>query len=99
MSAQADEPIVKVRARAVFEGLVQGVFFRANTKRCADSLGLTGWVRNRQDGTVEAVFEGEEEKVKEAIEWCASKQPYAQVEQKRVDFSTPTGEFERFTVR
>ena len=99
LSAQAIALRVKVRAHVIFEGLVQGVFFRANAKRCADSLRLTGWVRNRPDGTVEAVFEGEEERVKEAIEWCASRQPYAQVEQKREDISAPSGEFESFTVR
>lgn len=89
---------MKVRAYVVFEGLVQGVFFRANTKRCADSHGLTGWVRNMSDGRVEAVFEGEEEKVRDAIEWCATRQPYAKVESKKVEFSRATGEFDSFTV-
>jgi acylphosphatase len=68
------------------------VFFRANTKACADSLGLAGWVRNRSDGAVEAVFEGEEDAVKQAIEWCANEQPYARVESKVVDYSAPAGE-------
>ena len=81
-----------MRARVVFSGRVQGVFFRANTKACADSLGLAGWVRNRSDGTVEAVFEGEEDAVKQAIEWCAHEQPYARVESKTVDYSAPAGE-------
>jgi len=90
---------VRVRARVVFEGLVQGVFFRANTKECADALHLTGWVRNRHDGSVEAMFEGEEEKVKEAIEWCATKQRMAQVEKKTVEFSETRDEFSDFQVR
>jgi acylphosphatase len=89
---------VKVRAHVVFEGLVQGVFFRANAQRCARSLGLTGWVRNRADGTVEAVFEGEEEAVREAVEWCATGQPHAEVKSKRVDMSAPTGEFDEFRI-
>lgn len=90
---------VKKRAHVVFEGLVQGVFFRANTKKCADSLGLTGWVRNRHDGSVEAVFEGEEEKVLQAIEWCATKQPYARVSKKTIEMSSATDEFDCFSVR
>lgn len=98
-SAQDDASDVKVRARVVFEGLVQGVFFRANTKRCADSLGLTGWVRNKLDGTVEAVFEGEEARVREAIEWCEAKQPYANVEAKTVEFSDPLDDTDGFNVR
>ncbi len=90
---------VKVRAHVFFEGLVQGVFFRANTKKCADSFGLTGWVRNTYDGRVEALFEGEEEKVRQAIEWCASKQPHAVVEGKEVSYSEPKDEFEDFAIR
>lgn len=87
-----------VRAHVVFEGIVQGVFFRANTQKCAVSLGLTGWVRNRPDGSVEAVFEGEDVVVTEAVEWCATKQPYAMVKSKRVEMSEPTGEFKDFRI-
>lgn len=97
--ARVDLIAVNKRARVIFEGLVQGVFFRANTKKCADSLGLTGWVRNRPDGSVEAVFEGEEDKVHQAIEWCATKQPYAQVSKRAVELSSATGEFDSFFVR
>lgn len=89
---------MKVRAHVVFEGLVQGVFFRANAQKCARSLGLTGWVRNREDGSVEAVFEGEERAVDQAIEWCATKQPHARVEQMAVERSEATGEFGDFSV-
>jgi acylphosphatase len=89
---------MKIRAHVFFEGLVQGVFFRANTKRCADSLELTGWIKNTHDGRVEAVFEGEERKVHQAIEWCVSKQPYAKVEGKEIVTSEPTGEFEIFSI-
>jgi acylphosphatase len=90
---------VKIRAHVLFEGLVQGVFFRANAKKCADAFKLTGWVRNIQDGRVEAIFEGEEEKVRQAIEWCASKQPHAKVDGKEVEFSEANGEFEGFAIR
>ena len=89
---------VKIRARVLFDGLVQGVFFRANTKRCADALGLTGYVRNTYDGRVEAVFEGEEKSVKDAIEWCCTKQPHAKVKSKQIEFSQATDEFEMFSI-
>ncbi|MCU0852533.1 MAG: acylphosphatase [Thermoplasmata archaeon] len=90
---------MKVRARVVFEGLVQGVFFRMNTKHCADRLNLSGWVRNLSDGRVEAVFEGDDEKVREAIDWCATRQPYAKVDSKEVEFAQFTGEFDGFMIR
>lgn len=90
---------MRVRARVIFEGLVQGVFFRANTKKCADDMKLTGWVRNTHDGNVEAIFEGEEEKVEEAIVWCATKQRRARVDKKTVAYSDPTNEFPDFQIR
>ena len=93
-----DAIFMKIRAHVFFGGLVQGVFFRANTVKCARMLGLTGWVRNSADGRVEAVFEGDDEAVKEAIEWCATKQPYAEVKSKEVKMSEATGEFEMFSV-
>ncbi len=94
-----DAKHVKTRARVVFEGIVQGVFFRANAKQCADSLGLTGWVRNRPDGSVEAVFEGEEGKVQDAVEWCSSRQPLARVSRRTIETSPATGEFDGFSIR
>jgi acylphosphatase len=51
-------------------GRVQGVFFRAETKRVADSLGLTGWVRNCEDGSVEVFAQGPEEKLQLFERWC-----------------------------
>lgn len=89
---------MKVRARAIFEGRVQGVFFRANAQRFAESLGLVGWVRNTDDGRVEAVFEGEEETVRKAIELCEHEQPFADVTSKHLEFSEPTGEFRGFSI-
>jgi len=89
---------VKVRAHVFFGGRVQGVFFRANTQRCAESLHLTGWVRNTSDGRVEAVFEGEEKAVDDAIEWCASRQPYAKVTSKEVQKTSATDEFDMFSI-
>ena len=58
------------RVRVIVEGRVQGVFFRAETKRHAEELGVSGWVRNLADGRVEAVFEGEAAAVERAVEWA-----------------------------
>lgn len=60
-------------------GRVQGVFFRDSCRRVAQRLGLYGWVRNREDGTVEAVFEGDAADVEEALAWCHYGPPSASV--------------------
>jgi acylphosphatase len=90
--------MVRIRAHVWISGRVQGVFFRAHTKELADELGLTGWVRNLPDGRVEAVFEGEEDAVKEAIEWCKRGPPLASVEKVEVRYEQPTGEFRGFRI-
>ena len=59
-----------VRTRAVIDGVVQGVWFRASTQREANALGLGGWVRNLPDGRVEAVFEGAAPAVAKMLDWC-----------------------------
>ena len=51
-------------------GIVQGVFYRASTQNKAHELNLSGWVRNCDDGSVEALFQGDKEQVDEIIEWC-----------------------------
>jgi acylphosphatase len=58
------------RVRVRIHGRVQGVFFRAEARARAESLGLTGWVRNEPDGGVEALFEGDPERVDSMVEWC-----------------------------
>ncbi len=59
-----------VRKRVVVSGKVQDVFFRDSTQREAERAGVAGWVRNRPDGDVEAVFEGEEAAVERLVAWC-----------------------------
>ena len=56
-----------IRRRVAVRGRVQGVFFRETTRRRALAEGVAGWVRNRPDGTVEAVFEGEREGVERLV--------------------------------
>jgi len=74
-----------VRAHAVISGQVQGVFYRATTKETAENLGVRGWVKNRSDGNVEAIFEGEKKYVDLVLKWCSEGPLYAKV--KRVDIS------------
>ncbi|MCS7117754.1 MAG: acylphosphatase [Thaumarchaeota archaeon] len=88
-----------VRAHVWVSGRVQGVFFRANTKRVAEELGLRGWVRNLPDGRVEAVFEGPEDSVMRAIEWCRKGPPRAAVEDVDVRWEQYTGGEEGFQIR
>jgi len=54
----------------MISGKVQGVYFREQTKKQAAALEITGWVRNTDDGRVEAIFEGEREKVEQMVDWC-----------------------------
>ena len=60
----------RIRQRVVVHGHVQGVFFRDTARRKAAERGVTGWVSNRADGTVEAVFEGDPDPVAALVEWC-----------------------------
>jgi acylphosphatase len=68
------------RRRVVVHGRVQGVFFRGSTVERAREVGVNGWVRNRPDGTVEAVFEGSAEQVAEMVRYCRQGPPWARVE-------------------
>jgi len=77
-------------------GMVQGVFFRANTVSVARKLGLKGWVRNRRDGSVEIVAEGEKEKLIELLEWCKRGPEGAVVERVDHEWEKPTFELKDF---
>ena len=77
------------RAHVFVSGRVQGVSFRDATRSQAEQLGLSGWVRNTQDGQVEAVFEGERDTVQQIIEWCKSGPSSADVEDVSVENEQP----------
>ncbi len=79
------------RAHVYVSGQVQGVAFRDSAQSQAEELGLNGWVRNLQDGRVEAVFEGESEAVRQMIEWCESGPSSADVDDVSVEQETPEG--------
>lgn len=89
----------KIRSRAIITGRVQGVFFRAETQRTARRFGVTGWVRNKPDGSVEAVFEGEVQAVEDTISWCRQGPPLSRVESVVVNPEECTGEFSSFSIR
>jgi acylphosphatase len=83
-----------VRVRVVVHGSVQGVGFRYATVSRASSLGLGGWVRNRRDGAVEAVFEGPAERVESMVDWCRRGPSGARVDGVEIASETPAGERE-----
>lgn len=85
------------RALLIVEGRVQGVYFRANTVTVANNLGVSGFVMNKPDGTVEAVLEGNEADVKKVIEWCRVGPPRARVDTVNVKWEDYKGEFNDFT--
>ncbi len=87
------------RAHIYVEGRVQGVGFRANTRRTANRLGLTGWVRNLRDGRVEIIAEGDDNMIDRLIQWCHRGTTMAHVTNVTVEKEDPTGEFNLFRTR
>lgn len=86
------------RAAVKIRGRVQGVFFRAETARKAQAVGLMGWVKNVRDGSVEAVLEGPRSLVEEVLEWCNEGPAGARVDSVEVTWEQPAGE-KGFVVR
>lgn len=90
---------MKTRIHLIVSGRVQGVYFRMNTVEQARRLGVTGWVRNRYDGSVEAVAEGEEEAIAEFEAWCRHGPRHALVTGIESSRSPWIGEFQGFDVQ
>jgi len=90
-------PTTRIRARVT--GLVQGVFYRASTRDTARGLGLTGWVRNCDDGAVELEAEGPAEQVEQLLAWCRRGPPAARVVAVDVAEIPPSGADRDFRVR
>jgi acylphosphatase len=80
-------------------GRVQGVFYRAETRATATRLQLSGWVRNREDGSVELVAEGPRAQLDALLEWCRTGPPRARVDALEPNWGAATGEFDGFDVR
>ncbi|MFQ5574828.1 MAG: acylphosphatase [Terriglobia bacterium] len=91
--------MTQTRARVFAKGVVQGVYFRSFVADEAGALGLTGWVRNTNDGRVELVAEGEIEAVQHLIEACRSGPPAARVSSVDIEWEPATGQYEAFSVR
>ena len=87
------------RAHIAIYGIVQGVFFRSNAKKVAETLGLNGYARNMADGSVEVVAEGSKQKIKELIEFCKKGPKAARVDKVDVHIEEANGEFDRFEIR
>ena len=87
------------RAHLIVAGRVQGVCFRMETQKAASTFGVTGWVRNKRDGTVEARVEGSKTDVVSLINWCKTGPPVSRVENVDVTWRDYQGRFHDFSVR
>jgi acylphosphatase len=87
------------RARLIVSGRVQGVCFRAETQKAATIYGVFGWVRNKRDGTVEAIVEGAKKDVISLINWCNSGPPLSRVQKVDVSWQAYQSEFNEFGIR
>ena len=87
-----------IRRRVIARGRVQGVFFRDSTRREAESAGVAGWVTNRADGAVEAVFEGDEAAVERMVDFVRRGPGHAAVDDVEVSEEEPEG-LDAFVVR
>jgi acylphosphatase len=95
MNAEQD----RIRVYLKVSGRVQGVFFRASTAARAQDLGVTGWVRNHHDGTVEVVAEGKRAAVDQLLVWCRQGPPGARVEHLEIEWQLFRDEFRQFSVK
>jgi acylphosphatase len=89
----------QIRARIKIQGRVQGVYYRASMAQQATQLGIVGWVRNCEDGAVEAVAEGNCGAVDALLSWCRHGPAGARVDNVEVLWETAAGGFDRFGIR
>mgnify|MGYP002356675458 CR=1 FL=1 len=89
----------KTAVHVFISGRVQGVGYRYSTLYKAQSLGITGWVRNTYDSKVEAFFEGDENAVEEMLRWCQSGPSMAFVSNIDLRRKTYSGEFRDFSIK
>ena len=88
-----------VRVYLKIDGRVQGVYFRASTVAQAQSLGVTGWVRNCPDGSVEVVAEGARDRIERLIEWCRRGPEGARVRHVQIEWEPAQNNFTGFGIR
>jgi acylphosphatase len=89
----------KAKVHIFVSGLVQGVFFRSQTKNKAEEIGLFGWVRNLADGRVEILTEGEKDKLEKLVDWARKGPDSARVDGLEIDWQEFKGEFKDFEIR
>ncbi len=87
------------RVHILVSGLVQGVFFRAYTRKIAAEHKLTGWVRNLSDGRVEIMAEGRENMLQKLVDWAKKGSPNAKVQKVQFQWLPYSGEFSSFEIR
>jgi acylphosphatase len=87
------------RIHVFVKGTVQGVYFRYSTQKKAEEYHLTGWVRNRADGSVEILCEGTEENIDAMVRWCKIGPDRADVTEVQTTWEKYTGEFNVFEIR
>ena len=89
---------IKVRVHIIVRGKVQGVYFRQNAQRVCNGYGVTGWVRNLEDGSVETILEGDKSSVEDAVSWFKMGQLIAHVEKIELRYERYSGEFQDFKI-
>jgi acylphosphatase len=89
----------KIQMHILASGIVQGVFFRVETEKTASDNNVTGWVKNLEDGNVEAVFEGAKEDVDKVVEWCHQGSDAAFVANVEAKEQTPLSDFDKFEIK
>ena len=98
-TAKIDAMKDTARVQLKINGRVQGVYFRASTVEQARRLGITGWVMNCPDSSVEVVAEGEREQLEKLIRWCRNGPPGAQVREVRAKWEDSKDEFQGFFIK
>ena len=89
----------KIRAHIHVSGRVQGVYYRETCKKKSNKLGVTGWIKNLKDGRVEAIFEGDESKVRKMVDWARGGSIWASVNALDVVWEDYKKEFLDFEIR
>jgi acylphosphatase len=97
-AAEGSHMVERTRAHVFVSGRVQGVYYRATTREQARDRDVDGWVRNLDDGRVEAVFEGPAEDVEAMVEWCHEGSDRARVDDVEAEYDDP-GRLNGFEVR
>ena len=88
----------KVRAHLMISGRVQGVCYRMETLYAAERFGVSGWVRNKPDGRVEALVEGTKPQVESLIKWCRTGPPASRVQDVEITWESHQGDLRGFEI-